>query len=253
MYLSCLWVNVGSDPDHPRPGRLWLRNMYHVHQRLSMAFPTAARKKDDPPFLKPFAPDGSQHVHGPRTEAQAFLFRVDPLPGGRAAILVQSGARPDWEYAFYNAGYLLAGPPEVRPYDPRFAANQRLRFRLLANPVRKVSPRSLDSWGNPFDARWIGKDVPVPAVELHRWLERRAEENRARPGFRLVEVFPPQGGYLFWRKGKEEGPGRRLRSARYEGILEVIDPAHFHNTLVRGIGPAKAFGCGLLSVAPLGR
>ena len=57
MYLSCLLINVGDNPDHPRPGRLWLRNLYHVHQRLCMAFPSASRKADDPDFLRPFKPE----------------------------------------------------------------------------------------------------------------------------------------------------------------------------------------------------
>jgi hypothetical protein len=53
MYLSHLMIEVGSDPDRPRPGRLWLRNMYHVHQRLCMAFlpPVSKKNKDDPEFL----------------------------------------------------------------------------------------------------------------------------------------------------------------------------------------------------------
>ena len=37
----------------------------------------------------------------------------------------------------------------------------------------------------------------------------------------------------------------------YEGILEVTNADNFRDTLVRGIGPAKAFGFGLLSVAPI--
>ncbi len=40
MYLSSLLIDVGDNPDRPRPGRLWLRNLYHVHQRLCMAFPS---------------------------------------------------------------------------------------------------------------------------------------------------------------------------------------------------------------------
>ena len=90
MYLSCLLVDVGVNPDRPRPGRLWLRNLYHVHQRLCMAFPSSAQKAEDPLFLKPFDPQGFQHVHGPRNSEQAFLFRIDPQPGGSPVILVQS-------------------------------------------------------------------------------------------------------------------------------------------------------------------
>ena len=45
MYLSCLLIDVGDNPDRPRPGRLWLRNLYHVHQRLCMAFPSARKTR----------------------------------------------------------------------------------------------------------------------------------------------------------------------------------------------------------------
>lgn len=36
----------------------------------------------------------------------------------------------------------------------------------------------------------------------------------------------------------------------YEGILEVADPERFATAVRQGIGPAKAYGYGLLSVAP---
>jgi CRISPR system Cascade subunit CasE len=35
----------------------------------------------------------------------------------------------------------------------------------------------------------------------------------------------------------------------FQGILQVTDPdAFLQNKVIRGIGPAKAFGCGLLSL-----
>jgi CRISPR system Cascade subunit CasE len=149
----------------------------------------------------------------------------------------------------------------VRPLDTQFEPNQRLRFRLLANPVRKVSTKSLDVEGEPFDARWIGKDVPVPPTELPHWLERRAEpgwsaqknasDEQTPPGFRLIKILTPQAGYVYWSKSRRESTGQRLRSVRYDGVLEVTNPDHFRKTLIRGIGPGKAFGFGLLSVAPL--
>ena len=65
MYLSILLINAGSNPDRPRPGRLWLRNLYYVHQRLCMAFPSAYRKNNDEHFLKRFKPEdfGNGQVH----------------------------------------------------------------------------------------------------------------------------------------------------------------------------------------------
>jgi CRISPR system Cascade subunit CasE len=288
MYLSTLLINVGTNPDRPRPGRLWLRNAYRVHQRLCMAFPTVIQRDEDPEFLKPYRPWGfhdprperctintgpeasvrpcavaamQRPAHVPRDTEHNFLFRIDPQFGGRAVILVQSAIRPDWDYAFHNASHLLACRPEVRPFDPRFQPDQRLRFCLVANPVRKVSRKSLDFAGNLFEERWHGKDVPVPTADLPRWLERRAEPSwsapknsehkQPRPGFRLSRINEILGGYVYVNKSLDHASGRRVRSARYEGVLEVTDAESFRNTVIRGIGPGKAFGFGLLSIAPV--
>ena len=135
MFLSSLLIDVGTNPDRPRPGRLWLRNVYRVHQRLCMAFPYPATKANDPAFLKPYQPCGfrdprpnycatnvvaeqappcalaEKSVHVPRDGEHNFLFRIDPQPGGRVVILVLSALHPDWDYAFHSAGHLLAAPP----------------------------------------------------------------------------------------------------------------------------------------------
>jgi CRISPR system Cascade subunit CasE len=249
MYLSTLLINVGSNPDRPRPGRLWLRNLYHVHQRLSMAFPSASRKSDDANFLKPFKPEdfGQDQVHVVRGADAGFLFRIDPQPGGRVVILVQSAAKPDWEYAFHNAGYLLAAAPEVKSFDPHFQVGQMLRFRVLANPTRRISKNSKDSKGNPVQEKWIGKRVPVPSNQLVEWLSRRAE----KAGFSLVqESITVQPGYIYWKMPHKDG--KRLLCARYDGILQLADPVRFQEALVGGLGPGKAFGFGLLSIGSVG-
>jgi CRISPR system Cascade subunit CasE len=244
MYRSCLLIDVGNNPDRPRPGRLWLRNRYHVHQRLCMAFPSASRKAEDVDFLTPFKPDefGNGQVRVKRAMDSGFLFLIDPLPNGRAVIIVQSAIEPDWGYAFHNANYLLAAPPEVKPFEPRFSKGQCLRFRLAANPTRRLSKHSPDA-----KEESIGKRVPVPTDQLIDWLARRGESG----GFSIdKDSTAVQPGYIYMKKTRD-GNGQRLRSVRYEGILEVTEPINFRNTLIRGIGSGKAFGFGLLSVAPL--
>lgn len=242
MYLSCLLIDVGTNPDRPRPGRLWLRNLYHVHQRLCMAFPSPARLSDDKDFLKPFEPEdfGRKQVHVRRGTDAGFLFRVDLQPGSRAVIVVQSAVKPDWQYAFRNADYLLAAPPLVKLLDVRFAKDQRVRFRLVANPTRKTDTKS-----GPDGKRRNGRRVPVATDRLHEWLALRADT----AGFLIDgDVITIQPGYVYVDKTLN-GKGQRLRSARYDGILKVTDPARFRETVIRGIGPGKAYGFGLLSVA----
>lgn len=241
MYRSSLLIDVGNNPDRLRPGRLWLRNRYHVHQRLCMAFPSASRKADDVDFLTPFKPDefGNGQVHVRRAAGSGFLFRIDPLPNGRVMILVQSAIEPDWGYAFHNADYLLAAPPEVKPFEPRFSKGQCLRFRIAGNPTRRLSKHSPDA-----KEESIGKRVPVPTDQLIDWLARRAES----AGFFIQrDATTLQPGYIYMNKN---GKGQRLRSVLFDGLLHVTDSDAFRQALVCGIGSGKAFGFGLLSVAP---
>lgn len=244
MYLSRLLIDVGDDPDRPRPGRLWLRNLYHVHQRLCMAFPSASRASNDPEFLRPFKPEdfGAGQVHVERKADSGFLFRVDPLSGARAMIVVQSAVMPDWGYAFQNAVYLLASPVDVKEFNPRFAKGQRLCFRLVANPTRKVDTKT-----GPDGRRRHGRRVPVRAEQHYEWLAHKGRVG----GFEADgKTTAAQIGYVYVNK-RCEGQGQRLLSVRYDGLLMVTDPAAFGETIVRGIGSAKGFGFGLLSVTPL--
>jgi CRISPR system Cascade subunit CasE len=48
--------------------------------------------------------------------------------------------------------------------------------------------------------------------------------------------------------------GRRMEwlSAQFDGHLQVLDGGKFTDTVASGIGSAKSFGFGLLSLAPAG-
>jgi CRISPR system Cascade subunit CasE len=54
------------------------------------------------------------------------------------------------------------------------------------------------------------------------------------------------GGYRTWRQ--RGGKGIALSTLDFEGGLAVTDPERLRVVLLAGIGPAKAFGCGLLLV-----
>lgn len=258
MFLSILLIDVGSNPDRPRPGRLWLRNVYRVHQRLCMAFPSKVQKDVDPSFLCPYKPEAfSQQTVGVlRTAEAGFLFRIDPLPANRAVILVQSALLPDWNYAFHNASYMLAAPPECKAFDPDLTNGQRLRFRLRANPTKKVGSATKSE-------RLAGKKKNGKRVALLQendqiaWLLDKGqqggftvpgqwrEENGVKiPDFRVDVV--PEGWIRCGKEGYRDGD---FFAVRFDGILVVNDVAAFRQTLQQGIGSAKGFGFGLLSIA----
>lgn len=240
MFYSVLKIDVDA-----APGRLWLRNLYRVHQRLCMAFPSSDQTKDDPEFLKPFNPDGFQHVHGERTDREAFLFRIDPQAGGSPVIVVQSAVEPDWDYAFQNVTFLIAA--ESRQCEPLLQNGQLLRFRLMANPTKRLSKNSTGADGNPVKKDSVGKRVPVDKDKLNDWLIRHAEKSGFMVDKKLLNV---QTGYVIASKGKDDKL-KRFFYARYDGSLKVTEAPLFKNALMGGIGPAKGFGFGLLSIAPV--
>jgi CRISPR system Cascade subunit CasE len=249
MYFSQLLIHIGEDPDKPRPGRLWLRNTYRVHQRLCMAFPSDAQKRRDPAFVKPYNPEGFEAppVGVPRNARAGFLYSIMPNPGGNTIILVQSFIKPDWDYAFHNARYLLSAPPQIKERKVNYGTGEKLRFRLTANPTKKIDTKTgLDGKKNN------GRRVPVHDDALEDWLVSRADKS----GFRVQQIHSVRTGYVYFdkrslhaRNGNGNCETSRLRAATYEGLLEVTNEEAFRNAVVSGIGPEKAFGFGLLCLA----
>ncbi|MDR4471085.1 MAG: type I-E CRISPR-associated protein Cas6/Cse3/CasE [Nitrospira sp.] len=192
----------------------------------------------------------------PSTFEERLLFRVEPETGfGGPVVMVQSQNPPDWS-PFLRNGYLVRadGPKAFRP---QIEAGQVLHFRLVANPVIKKK------------AAGKKHSVRVPLIHLYR------EDNRTR----FEDKRGEYAGYYDWlmRKGVQHGfsvikaqdaPFRlsqrsRLGEAksyekrdiphfgvRFDGELRVEDPVLLLEALRKGIGPAKAFGFGLLSLAP---
>ncbi len=72
------------------------------------------------------------------------------------------------------------------------------------------------------------------------WLKRHLA---AAAGVETMSVLPHAP--LYFRKGSQGG---KLLIATFEGVMQVSEPAELARLLENGIGPAKAFGCGLLLV-----
>jgi len=298
MYLYGLMINMGDNPDRPRPGRLWLRNIYHVHQRLCMAFPSEAREKNDREFLQPFKEDDFPLLRNPNAQPKgnpdtkpkdprySFLFRIDNSikdNSPRTMIIVQSEDMPNWDYAFQNAGMLLAAPPQELAPTPPFSTGQEFRFRIRVNLSKKGhaskggaslrKPREgTDAKGRQKDQgkrislTWEKgqkpEDVIIPWFANKAWVMLKGENER-KQAFELRSCKLQHLGWVVGYKPKpretktecEENevgqPSRQMkfRSALLEGTLKVTDANAFKQVIETGIGPAKAFGFGLLSVA----
>lgn len=159
---------------------------------------------------------------------ERVLYRVEQTQGQPfVRVLVQSQQRPDWAGAErLSDPWYLCKLPEVREVEPRVSEGLRLPFRLQANPTVKRA----------------GKRHAIYAEdELTRWLQRKGDMH----GF-LVEPANLRSVKL----GRQHGKGRKQtwHLVQFDGLLQVTDPDLFVAGLCNGIGSAKAFGCGLLSV-----
>ncbi len=210
MYLSRLVLNPQT-----RMVLLNLADPYQLHRMVMSGFP---------PVLS-----GDERVLF-RLEAQ----RSDPP----LFLLVQSHSQPDWT-GLEQRGCLMR-PAEVKTVELNPAVGDTFRFRLLANPTKRLGSK------DPAAGKRVGL---LREEEQAAWLQRKAQ----RHGFRLLDtqiaaVRQPDG----WKE--EGGKKHRLRhvGVRFDGLLEVLDAAAFTEAWAGGIGSGKGLGFGLLSLARMG-
>ena len=142
--------------------------------------------------------------------------------------------------------------PEWAPIEPAswktkaipgdYFRHKKYRFQLRANPTKKIT-----AFGPDGKAKKNSRRVPlVKREELVQWLGRKGEAG----GFAAEEASLRilSGGREYFAK---QGAHGLHSSVDFEGILTVTDARKFHGTFTRGIGSAKAFGFGLLVIAPL--
>ncbi len=267
LYLSQLVVNLGDRSDRVRPGYNWIRQQYRVHQRLCMAFPSAERQQRDPDFLDPFfpeefplAPQGERHVHAARDGQRGFLFRIEHDHPKGTVILVQSATRPNWDYAFHNAEFLLATAPEspgwqVRLWQPDIENESRWRFRLVANPSVKRWTGALKPDGTKKTVRHGLMDESAQRQWLLDRSEGRdkSEDCSSVPGHGFAidkdTLAVEQLGTLKTYRSRSADTALAHHAVKFDGILRVTHEETFAKTVASGIGSAKGFGFGLLSVA----
>ncbi|MGC7096773.1 type I-E CRISPR-associated protein Cas6/Cse3/CasE [Amycolatopsis lurida] len=173
------------------------------------------------------------------------LWRLDQPPH-RALLYLLSPHEPDLTHLVEEAGWPATHTWDTRDYAPlldRLATGQRYAFRLTANPTFSRSTET--------DTRTRGRRLGhVTATQQTDWLLARTE----RHGFTVADTeFKEPDLALTSRtthKFKREGHDVTIATATFNGTLTVTDPATLRHALTHGIGPAKGYGCGLLTLAP---
>lgn len=247
LYLSRLILNPRS-----RQVMSELAHPYEMHRTLMRAFPKAT---DD--------------TQSKARDEFGVLFRAeaDDLPRV-VKVYVQSRIEPNWSFLNGLNDYLCtdAEMPEyeykdIMPACRKIQNGQILSFRLRANPTKRIAKHDDTMKGKRVELRREDEQIA--------WLIRKGQGR---------EKGVPEAFELLMKKGKDaegkkrliprvnvccEGKqtGRKRDAAHehatthlavlFEGIMRVTDTNAFLETIVCGIGVGKAFGFGLLSVAPV--
>lgn len=193
---------------------------------------------------------------GPRV-----LWRVDHDSAAQVLLYIVSPDRPDLTHLVEQAGWPTA--PEgwqTRPYAPflsRLETDGVWAFRLTANPVHSIRRKD----GEPtkrtahltsrYQAEWLLKRQKDAGFRI---LERPEEQRRLPEGDEYELIVHGRRDLAFGKTEQADGRRNRvtLTAVTFDGRLRVTDPEALRRTLTAGLGKAKAYGCGLMTLAPAG-
>jgi len=241
-YLSRVWIN----PLRPK-GREYLRNPQATHAAILSGFVSQ--------------PVGERVLWRLTVDTRMVQGALRPVE-----LLVLSASPPSLEHIVEGAGYPGSpdGPAVTRDYRPlldRVVDGAEFAFRVRVNPVvatvHPVAPSPAQQRRLEEPGRRRGVRLPHRTLGHQLdWFASRAE----RWGFAIprlddtgaLDLVTVEREQVSFPKGPV-GDRRlvRLSTVTLEGRLRVVDRDAMIRSLLDGIGPAKAYGCGLLTLAPL--
>lgn len=192
--------------------------------------------------LSGFATDAT----APRTvDVGRVLWRVDRGPDAFTLLYIASPEPPDLTHLVEQAGWPTTQTWDTRDYRPlldRLDVGQFWGFRLAANPVRHVRMNSNETRTKPHGH--------VTADQQVGWLLARTKAlginvTPGADGSPAVLVHDRRT-MRFARNGATV----TLVTATFDGVLQIADPVLLRRALVQGVGRAKGYGCGMLTLAP---
>ncbi|UXY32449.1 type I-E CRISPR-associated protein Cas6/Cse3/CasE [Streptomyces sp. HUAS TT20] len=215
---------------------------------------------------------------------ERVLWRLETNTAHRAEVLVLTASRPSWEHLVEQAGWPGAdgGQPLIADYTPllqRIAQGREFAFRLTANPVQSVQrpdkpsdeqttrlKAGTDAVGAPARHRGFRVAHRTAAQQIG-WLLHQASRHgftiptadtpEPAPGLSTDTPLDPAPAVTLTARDtlrftkRTNGPRVTVSTATFQGRLRVTDPDALRNALLAGIGPAKGYGQGLLTLAPL--
>ena len=181
----------------------------------------------------------------PNQEKRTFLFREERIGKGYQYYLLSEVA------PLSNHQFFLI---ETKPYQPKLTAGMRLFFSLRANPVVFKNGKRSDVLMNAkYPIKKQDLEIETNEIKLRQnqaainWLIKQSETR----GFSLSTTNDQQVNCAVISYVQQQFIKKSdlkpiiYSSVDYQGVLTVTDAELFLNTIYKGIGKSKGFGCGL--------
>ncbi len=191
------------------------------------------------------------------------LWRLFPDdPDAKRDFLFRKAINNSWPF-FYMVSQRQPQAPnktikiETKVYQPRLDLGHHLSFNLRVNPVitkknstgkrirHDVVMNNKCNCAYPFSIEDRISSGQLEHTAGITWLSARAEQMGCEFDTEALRVYGYQQHRFKSRKQKEL---IKFSSLDFSGRLIVTEPDKFRHALFNGIGPAKAFGCGLMLV-----
>lgn len=219
-----------------RNGRKLLTNPQAMHAAVRASFPPGI-SEDEARVLWRVDP----HDH------ESVLYVVGPEKPTGAVIVEQAG----WE----------SRPAQTADYG-RFLDSlmkgQRWHFEIVANPTYSEPNGKRGKVKAHVSARhqldWLYKQAPKAGFALApRDDDPCTDEERSRWAVSDAPMVMERWTDTFGKGNESRGSRNQVRiaKARFSGTLEITDADSIRHALTHGIGRARAYGCGLLTLAPV--
>jgi CRISPR system Cascade subunit CasE len=168
------------------------------------------------------------------SERGRVLWRIDRGARHEVTLVIVSPDKPSPLHLVENAGW-NNGHEGYTSHDyqrvlDKIAAGDSFSFRVVANTTKCVQKKRVGLYTEADQLQWI--------------TDRAEDLGFTMKTVRVTKVEPDS----FSRDGKN----LKFAKAQYDGVLEVTNQEKFLAALTNGIGRAKGYGNGLLTIARAG-
>ncbi|MER6441267.1 type I-E CRISPR-associated protein Cas6/Cse3/CasE [Streptomyces sp. NPDC001185] len=255
--------------------------MFLSRFRINTARPAARRLLSSPQALHAAVMSSFPHLlpsDTPAPDAPRVLWRLDQPARAEVLLYIASPDQPDMTHLVEQAGWPAAATPDnpgwhTRPYKPfldRLTTGDHWNFRLTANPVHSIrrkdgEPTKITAHLTPTHQKgWLldqkrqercGFRILEKPATARLLPEGTTHHGAPHPGDRYALTVGDARSLSFDKTrtpdGRRRGKPVTVLTVTFDGQLEITDPDALRRALTQGIGRARAYGCGLLTLAPL--